>query len=306
MRWREGYVPGGDTRFWVRETGRGDDLAVLLHGFPHDGRSWGAVAELLAGTGWRVAAPDVRGVGRTVSDHVARDPRVLADEVSQLVRNLHGDRVVLVGHGWGGAMALATAFRHPGRVAGLVLVAAPYRRLDLRAAWPIALTHVPLLPSLAMRFAPGPVVGHAVRSHVAPGTTVDRAVVRDAAEAVSADPAGWLAYQRALTRRSLLEEAARRLRRRLPVPGPPAPPVLRVPAHVVWGEVDPLLPVALGEEVAEDLGATLDVLPGVGHHVPVEDPSGLAASVDRFAHRVQLAPQDAADAVGGAGGHPGP
>ena len=104
MRWREGYVPGGDTRFWVRETGRGDDLALLLHGFPHDGRSWGPTGRLLASAGGRVAAPDVRGVGRTRSPDDRAGARVLADELSQLVRNLHADRVVLVGHGWGGAM----------------------------------------------------------------------------------------------------------------------------------------------------------------------------------------------------------
>src|SRR5690606_12872749 len=38
--WREGYVAGGDTRFFVRALGHGDDLALLLHGWPEDGSSW--------------------------------------------------------------------------------------------------------------------------------------------------------------------------------------------------------------------------------------------------------------------------
>jgi pimeloyl-ACP methyl ester carboxylesterase len=67
--WREGYVPGGDTRFFVRALGspgwreparegdRDDDLAVLLHGWPEDGSSWRRVAPLLVDAGYRVVAP---------------------------------------------------------------------------------------------------------------------------------------------------------------------------------------------------------------------------------------------------------
>ena len=284
MHWREGYVPGGATRFWVREAGRGEDVALLLHGFPLDGASWGPVAELLVASGWRVVAPDVKGVGRTVAADDAYDPQTLADEISQLIRNLHLRKALLVGHDWGGAIALATAFRHPGRVSGVVLAAAPYRQLDLRHAWHIALANLPVLPELAFRVASRPLVTAALRQQTRePGALagVDHDAV---ATALAADPSGWLRYFRTLSRGAVAELLVRRARRLLPVLADPRRPhALRVPATVVWGERDPVFPLRLGHRVARDRGVDLEVVAGVGHHLPLEAPSALAQAVQRFA-----------------------
>lgn len=289
MDWREGYVPGGATRFWVREAGRGEDVALLLHGFPQDGSSWNRVAELLVDAGWRVVAPDLKGIGRTEAADDDYDPQTLGDEISQLIRNLHAHKALLVGHDWGGAVALATAFRHPGRVSGVVMAAAPYRQLDLRHAWHIALANVPVLPELAFRFAARPLVASALRLQTRSRRAFDRDDVDVATEAVSADPGGWLRYYRTLSRRAVGEWLVRRARRRIPVVRDPRlPNALRVPALVVWGQDDPVFPVEIGQRVARDLDVDLEVLPDVGHHLPVEDPLGLAQAVHRFAEDNQL------------------
>ncbi len=300
MKWREGYVPGGATRFWVREAGRGDNVALLLHGFPQDGSSWERVASLLVDAGWRVVAPDVKGVGRSDRPEDGYDPQTLADEISQLIRNLHVKKALLVGHDWGGAIALATAFRHPGRVSGVVLAAAPYRQLDLRRAWHIALCNVPVLPEVAFRLAPRPMVAAALRSQSRLREPFDAAAIDAATAAVSGgEPPAWLGYYRTLSRRAVLDWAVRRTQRRLPmVRDPRTPHPLRVPVQVVWGELDPIFPVSLGTRVARDLEADLDILPGVGHHLHVEDPLGLARSIQRFATAADLAPgTDAGAAV---------
>ena len=289
MDWREGYVPGGATRFWVREAGRGEDVALLLHGFPQDGSSWGGVAEVLVDAGWRVVAPDVKGVGRTQAADDDYDPQTLGDEISQLIRNLHVRKALLVGHDWGGAVALATAFRHPGRVSGVVMAAAPYRQLDLRHAWHIALANVPVLPELAFRFAPRPLVASALRLQTRTRGAFDSAAVDAATRAVASDPGGWLQYYRTLSRRAIGEWLVRRARRRIPVVRDPRRPnALRVPAMVVWGEQDPVFPLDTGARVARDLEIDLEVLAGVGHHLPVEDPLGLAQAVHRFAEANRL------------------
>ena len=38
-----------------------EGVAILLHGFPQDRRCWDRVASALAGGGYRVLAPDLRG-----------------------------------------------------------------------------------------------------------------------------------------------------------------------------------------------------------------------------------------------------
>lgn len=289
MQWREGYVPGGPTRFWVREAGRGDDVALLLHGFPQDGSSWEAVAEQLVEAGWRVVAPDVKGIGRTRAGDGDYDPQTLADEISRLIRNLHVRKALLVGHDWGGAIALATAFRHPGRVSGVVLAAAPYRQLDLRSAWHIALCNLPVLPELGFRLAPRPLATVALRTQTRRRSVLDAASEEVAGAAVGADPSGWLQYYRTLSRRAMGEWLLRRVRRRVSLLADPASPhQLRVPVHVVWGEADPVFPMKIAERVAHDLAADLEVLPGAGHHLPIEAPTGLTKAVLRFADEQQL------------------
>ena len=284
MHWREGYVPGGATRFWVREAGRGDDVVVLLHGFPHDGSTWEQVAELLVDAGWRVVAPDVKGVGRTRAADMDYDPQTLGDEISQLIRNLHVRKALLVGHDWGGAIALATAFRHPGRVSGVVLAAAPYRQLDLRHAWHIALANLPVLPELAIRSVPRPLVRAALHLQTRARGAFDAAAVDAATAAVRADPGGWLQYYRTLSRGAIGEWLVRRARRRVPVlRDPQRPNALRVPALVVWGDDDPVFPLRIGRQVAADLGVDLQVLPAVGHHLQAEAPTAVARAVHRFA-----------------------
>ena len=284
--WREGYVSAGDTRFFVRAMGHGDDLAVLLHGWPEDGSSWRRVAPLLVDAGYRVACPDLKGFGASDAPRRGYDAETLADEISQLIRNLHVRRAVLVGHDWGGAVALATAFRHPGRVGALVVASSPFRQLDLRRSWHIPLWNVPLAPEVAFRVAARPLVAAAIRHAAVVTEAFTDDIIDGYAEAVARDPAAWLAYYRTLSRRALVAWAVRRVRGRAGfLPDPPGPHRLRVPAAVVWGEQDPVTPFHLASRVAHDLGADLVGIPDVGHFVHEEDPLALARAIIALAGR---------------------
>ncbi|HEX9889602.1 MAG TPA: alpha/beta hydrolase [Nitriliruptorales bacterium] len=295
--WREGYVAGGGTRFFVRAVGHGPDVALLLHGWPEDGTAWRRVAPLLTSAGYRVVAPDLKGFGRSEAPHGGYDPETLADEMAQLIRNLHVRKAVVVGHDWGGAVALATAFRHPGRVVKLVIVDSPYRKLDLRRAWHIPLLNLPILPEAA--FAHG---GEAlVRAALRHGSVVSEAftddVVAQYAASVGTNPKAWLAYYRTLSRRAVMDRAVRSVRRAVPgLPNPGAPNRLRVPVRVIWGERDPATPLHLAQGVADDLGGDLVTIPGVGHFPHEEDPLRFAQAVVDFVGHAPGVPDDADEA----------
>ncbi len=290
--WREGEVRGGETRFFVRAPHAGkrdpfaapadedDRLALLLHGWPQDGTCWRSVAPALADAGYRVVCPDLKGFGRSDAPRRGYDPATLADEISQLIRALGGRKALLVGHDWGGAVALATAFRHPGRVRALVSVSSPFRQIDLTAAWHIPLLNVPLLPELAFRFAARPLTRGALRyASEVDGVFGDAEVARYAG-AVASAPRGWLSYYRTLSRRAVVDGAVRTIRRRVPLlPSPAGPHRLRVPATVVWGARDRITPPHLAPGVAEDLDAALVLVPGAGHFVPEEAPEPLVRAV---------------------------
>ena len=264
--WREGYVAGGATRFFVRAMGHGPDLVVLLHGWPEDGTAWRHVAPTLADAGYRVVAPDLKGFGRSEAPKRGYDSRTLADEISRLITSLHVRKAVLVGHDWGGAVALATAFRHPGRVRALVLVNSPYRHLDLKRAWHIPLFNVPLAPDLLFKVQARTLVGAVLRHASVHADAFPDRVVDEYAEAIARNPHGWLSYYRTLSRQAIVDTATGLVRRVMPgVASPPGPHRLRVPAAMLWGEDDPVLPLASARADARDLDVELRPIPGCGH-----------------------------------------
>lgn len=101
-----------------------DDAAVvLIHGAGGNHRDWtlGVAPRLVDNR--RVVAFDRPGFGR--SERPETDPGRPQTQAAILADAAHGlglDRYVLVGHSWGGAVAMAWALRHPERVAGLVIV----------------------------------------------------------------------------------------------------------------------------------------------------------------------------------------
>lgn len=269
--WREGYVSGGGTRFFTRALGHGDDVALLLHGWPETGEAWARVAPILVDAGWRVVCPDLKGMGASDRPSGGYDPETLADEMAGLIRNLHVRKAVLVGHDWGGAVALSTAFRHPGHVEALVVVNSPYRHVSLRRAWHIPMFNVPFVPELVSRVGAERLVRTAFGHAAAVQEAFTDELVSRYAEAVGTDPSSWLAYYRRITRSAVLD--------RVRHPRGGEPQRLRVPATLVWGAEDPALPVELARKDARDLGVGIVELPGVGHFPPEEDPLGLARAI---------------------------
>lgn len=106
--------------FDVQDGGPRDGaVVVLLHGFPQDSSSWELVAPRLHDAGLRTLAPDQRGYSpgaspREVSAY--RGPELVAD-VLALMDAAGAERVHLVGHDWGGAVAWLVAQRAPHRLA---------------------------------------------------------------------------------------------------------------------------------------------------------------------------------------------
>lgn len=56
-----------------------------------------------------------------------------------------------------------------------------------------------------------------------------------------------------------------------------------IPAHVVWGDADPVAVLAIGERAAREIpGAKLELLRGVGHYPMLEAPDATAAAINGF------------------------
>ena len=108
---------------------------VLLHGQPGSGADWKQVEERLP-DGLNVLAPDRPGYGasRRPAGGFAAGARALLAEMD--ARGI--DQAVLVGHSYGGGVALAAARLAPERVTGLVLLASVGPGCLTGADWPLA------------------------------------------------------------------------------------------------------------------------------------------------------------------------
>jgi pimeloyl-ACP methyl ester carboxylesterase len=112
---------------------RGDPdgaVVLLLHGWPDDVRTWDAVAERLAGAGYRTIAPYLRGFGPTrfLDPATIRSGQLtaIALDAVELLDALRVSRCVLVGHDWGARAAYVIAALWPERVERLVTLSVGY------------------------------------------------------------------------------------------------------------------------------------------------------------------------------------
>jgi pimeloyl-ACP methyl ester carboxylesterase len=107
-------------RGWIR--GVGDCDALLLHGVGDHSRVFDPLLERLP-VGLRGLAVDLRGHGDSAWSSTSDYSRAsFRNDLEQVIAELPGERVVLVGHSLGGALALELAAAHPERIAGLCLL----------------------------------------------------------------------------------------------------------------------------------------------------------------------------------------
>lgn len=120
-------IEANGVRLAVYEAGTGPAV-VLLHGFPGLAFSWRHQIQALAGAGYRVIVPDLRGYGLsdTPTSVEAYDIAHLTGDVVGILDALGVERAVFMGHDWGGLIAWQMPLLHPGRVAGVIGVNTPF------------------------------------------------------------------------------------------------------------------------------------------------------------------------------------
>ena len=256
-------VAAGSTGILLRETGEGDGVPVLLlHGVPETSTVWRDVAPALADDR-RVLAPDLPGLGGSSYGGPFDVPSVAAQVAALVEKEAPGGRVDLVGHDWGGMVALGLAAHHPDLVRRLVVSHAVYRKASPRAVH-APLLALPVLPELAFRVAGKQLVEGMLRlGWKAPTPLADDARAEYVAAYTDRDAVrAMLGYYRAAVRPKVLGAVRRG--------EPPSYPRIQVEkALVLWGAADPVLPISVGESIVKDLGpqTVMVTVPGAGHFV---------------------------------------
>jgi pimeloyl-ACP methyl ester carboxylesterase len=268
-------VDVGEGRFLqVVEQGAGPDV-VLVHGLPGTAADWAGTPAALANLGHHVVAYDRVGYG-----HSSREPeptnrytyRSNAEDLLGLLDALGLERPVLVGWSYGGAVAQTFAQEHPDRVSALVLIGA-VGPAEARAADEGGV--VDALTSSAV----GNEIFDWLGSVPPLGRAVTRGVLVDAFSNEQAIPEGWVDYTRAAlelpgTFQAFVQEVQRN------DPGALQPQLLDLPALVLHGTEDRLVPYAVGEDLDARLPRSkLETVFGGSHMLPVTHPELVAKAI---------------------------
>jgi pimeloyl-ACP methyl ester carboxylesterase len=118
-----GRVDVGGVAIQYEVTGQGPPV-MLLHGFPDSGRLWRHQVPALAGAGFQVIVPDLRGYGRSDKPEAveAYSMGLLAADVLAVLADLEIARAHVIGHDWGAALAWGLASLAPGSVDHLAVL----------------------------------------------------------------------------------------------------------------------------------------------------------------------------------------
>ena len=99
-------------------------VVLLVHGLVSDATTWLRAMSELSERGLRVIAPDLLGHGRSDKPAQGYSLTNFAESMSGLLTSLGIEDATVVGHSYGGAVAMQLAHAHPDQVRRLVLVAA--------------------------------------------------------------------------------------------------------------------------------------------------------------------------------------
>ncbi|AYV31845.1 Soluble epoxide hydrolase [Streptomyces sp. ADI95-16] len=120
-------VPSPGGRIHVVEQGSGP-LVLLVHGFPESWYSWRHQLPALASAGYRAAAIDVRGYGRSSKPGDLEAYRMLdlVEDNAAVVDALGERSAVVVGHDWGSVIAANSALVRPDVFRAVGMLSVPY------------------------------------------------------------------------------------------------------------------------------------------------------------------------------------
>ena len=250
-------------------------LLVLLHGFPETSHGWNREIAPLAAAGFRVVAPDQRGIGLSSKPEGVAAYRIdlLAADVVAIVKALGRERAQVVGHDWGGVVAWYLAAHHADVVERVAILDAPHpavfsaylRRYPSQwiKSWYMAFFQLPRLPEAILRAGDFKRLAHALTATSRPGAfTPDDLATYRVAWARPGALAGMLNWYRALR---LGAQAPQRAR-------------VAIPVRLMWGDRDTALEPGLAEaSMARCDAGEVFHFPDATHWLAREEPERVTA-----------------------------
>ena len=242
------------------------ETVLLIHGLAGSSKTWDAVMPLLAER-YDVIAPDLLGHGESAKPSGDYSLGAFASGLRDFLAVLNVPRVTIIGHSFGGGVAMQLAYQHPELLDRLVLVGSG--GLGREVSWLLRLLTLPGFEYVMPLGFPKPAVEV--------GTNVGRVLGR---RGIRSERLGemWRAYASLAgapnrtafvrTMRGVIEPGGQTVNAsdRLYL-------AARVPTMLVWGDRDAIIPVCHAHAAHDAIeGSRLEIMEGMGHFPHVEDP----------------------------------
>jgi 3-oxoadipate enol-lactonase len=249
--------------------GRATGTLVLIHGFPLNPSMWDPQL-VLAGRGWRIIAPELRGFGEGLADPPVTSIDDYAADTIDLLDRLHVETAVICGLSMGGYIAFSM-FRHAPTYFRAMVLADTRSQGDT----PEAVTGRKNMQQLAREKGAAAVADALLPKLVGDTSRRERPAV---VEAVRNQIVG-----------NSVEAIAGALTALMTRPdSTPTLATIRCPVQIIVGDEDAITPPPLSEQMHRDIpGSQLAVIKGAGHMSNMEQPAAFNDALARFLeHRV--------------------
>jgi pimeloyl-ACP methyl ester carboxylesterase len=257
--------------------GEGESVVLLIHGIVGGAAQWDQVIPQLA-EHYTVVAPDLLGHGQSAKPRGDYSLGAYAASIRDLLLALGHRRATVVGHSLGGGVAMQFSYEYPPFAERLVLVSSGGLGSDVH-------------PILRAATLPGselvlPVIAHQ-RLHGLAGAVAEglgRLGLR-----IGADLAEMARGYGSLADAGARQAFIHTLRAVLDLTGQRVSATDRLylgallPSLVIWGDRDPLIPVAHAHTAHGGLpGSRLEIFEGAGHFPQLYDPVRFAYTLIDF------------------------
>jgi pimeloyl-ACP methyl ester carboxylesterase len=249
-----------------RTAGRGP-VVLLIHGIAGSSATWGEVAPWLAER-YCVVAPDLLGHGASAKPRGDYSLGAYASSLRDLLGLLGHDRATVVGHSLGGGVAMQLAYQFPERCERLVLVSSGGLGREVHAmlraaALPGAEWVLPLVCAAGVRDVVDGMARFFARIGLRAAPDLEE-MWRGFCSLSDADAREAFVH----TLRTIIDVRGQRVSAtdRLYL-------ARQMPTMLVWGERDPMIPVAHGRAAHAAIpGSRLELFAGSGHFPHRDEP----------------------------------
>ncbi len=164
MEFQEKTFPVNKVQLHTVAAGPADGpIMLFLHGFPEFWFGWKNQLDFFAALGYRVMAPDQRGYNQSSkpAGRKAYQLEFLTADIAELIKSITSQKIILVGHDWGGAVAWAVAGLYPELLEKLVILNMPHLAVmkkflrqnpkQMLRSWYAGFFQFPWLPEICCR-----------------------------------------------------------------------------------------------------------------------------------------------------------